>query len=286
MSCQFTKGIKIICNVRSYTFKSLSHKISWRGNLIDFSQITTLLFDIDHTLLIFDDREFFHIYANLIHNFFKKEVPEFEKFLEFFLASTNEMTKIENSNYDNLTKFAIDFNSRTKISITEIIERFKQFYETDWKQVCQIMILPKTAKDLLTLAAEHFSLVAATNPLFPAIANEKRFRMAGLSAFPWLEITSADDYHFAKPHLEFYEELLDRINKKPSECMMIGDDPINDMIAGKLGMKTFLIKSDGRAFTEIIQTDPVFENMNLAADHIGTLENLLDSLMQYFDSIL
>ncbi|MFX1508652.1 MAG: HAD family hydrolase, partial [Promethearchaeota archaeon] len=95
---------------------------------------------------------------------------------------------------------------------------------------------------------------------------------------PWVEITSAEDYHFAKPHIEYYEELLERINKKPSECMIIGDDPINDMVAGKIGIKTFLIKSNGRAFADIIETDPKYKNIDFPIDYTGTLEDLFESI--------
>ncbi|NIS38945.1 HAD hydrolase-like protein, partial [Candidatus Saccharibacteria bacterium] len=29
--------------------------------------------------------------------------------------------------------------------------------------------------------------------------------------------------------------------EQPGHCLMIGDDPVNDMIAAKIGMKTFLV---------------------------------------------
>ncbi len=214
------------------------------------------------------------MYITLIHKHFKEEQPVLEKFMSIFLTSTNKMTKKNQSDLDNLSKFAIDFESRINISQSEIIKRFKDFYQTNFAEVCQIMIVHPIAKELLNLASERFQIVAATNPLFPLVANETRFSQTGLDIFPWVEITSAEDYHFAKPHIEFYEELLDKIKKKPSECMIIGDDPINDMVAGGLGIKTFLVKSDRRAFSDIIKTDPNYENVDFPVDHTGTLEDL------------
>ncbi|MFX1286728.1 MAG: HAD family hydrolase [Promethearchaeota archaeon] len=249
--------------------------------MVDLSDITTLLFDLDNTLLLFDDQEFMQIYVKFIHQHFEKEEPDLFKFMELFLASTNKMTEKEPLELDNLTKFAVDFESRIGVSHSEIVNRFRYFYETDFEQVCRIMKAHPIAKSLLTLASKYFLLVAATNPLFPAIANEKRMSIGGLDIVNWFEITSADDYHFAKPHLEFYEELLNRIGKKPSECMIIGDDPINDMVAGKLGIKTFLVKSNVRAFASIIKTHPDYENQNFHTDFIGTLEDLYESLKQY-----
>jgi len=246
--------------------------------LVDFSGITTLLFDIDNTLLLFDDHEFLRNYVTSIHSYFEKEQPSLDTFMNIFLTSTNKMTNTYQSNLDNLSKFAVDFESRIGISQSDIIDRFKTFYQSDFIEVCQIMTIHPNANELLNLASHHFHLVAATNPLFPLMANETRFSQTGLDAFPWVEITSAEDYHYAKPHIEFYEELLDRINKNPSECMIIGDDPINDMVAGKLGIKTFLVKTDGRAFADIIITDPKYENIDVPVDYIGTLEDIIRSI--------
>ena len=131
-----------------------------------------------------------------------------------FLTSTNKMTDKNQSNLDNLTKFAVDLESRIGVSQSEIIERFMLFYRTDFEEVCQIMTSHPIAKSLLTLASKHFFLVAATNPLFSFIANEKRLNMGRLDTALWIEITSAEDYHFAKPHVEFFEEVLTRINKE------------------------------------------------------------------------
>lgn len=250
--------------------------------MINFSDITTLLFDIDNTLVLFDDHEFIRIYTITIHKYFKEEQPSLEQFVGNFLTSTNNMTNKNLSNLDNLSKFAIDFESRIGSSRLEIIKRFKDFYRTDFRDVCRIMNTHPIAKDLLTLASNHFLLVAATNPLFPVIANKTRFSQTKLDTFPWLEITSAEDYHFTKPHIEFFEELLNRIDKKPSECMMIGDDPINDMVAGKLGIKTFLVRSNRRIFFDIIKTDPDYEDIDYPIDYTGTLEDLFEALKLHY----
>ncbi len=253
--------------------------------MIDFSPITTILFDIDQTLLLFNDQEFIKIYVKLIHGYFKEEQPSLSKFIDIFLTSTNKMTERNNPELDNLSKFAVDFESRIGISQHETIRRFDLFYHTEFAQVCQIMKAHHISQELLCLASNHFMLVAATNPLFPSVANEIRLKMGGLDMISWLEVTSAEDYHFTKPYIEFYEELLNKINKDPSECIMVGDDPINDMVAGKLGIKTFLVKTDGsRAFDNIIKTDPDYENKEFSYDYSGSLEDFYYSLKNFIET--
>ncbi len=253
--------------------------------MIDFSPITTILFDIDQTLLLFDDQEFIKIYVKLIHGYFKEEQPSFSKFIDIFLTSTNKMTEKSNPELDNLSKFAVDFESRIGISQSDIIHRFDLFYHTEFAQVCQIMKAHHISQKLLSLASNHFLVVAATNPLFPSVANEIRLKLGGLDMISWSEVTSAEDYHYTKPYIEFFEELLNKINKDPHECIMVGDDPINDMVAGELGIKTFLIiKTDGRAFDNIIKIDPEYENKEFPHDYSGSLEDFYCSLKNFIEA--
>ena len=48
--------------------------------------------------------------------------------------------------------------------------------------------------------------------------------------------------HFCKPHVQYYEEIADRIGVHPEECLMIGNDTGEDLPASKIGMKTFLVE--------------------------------------------
>jgi FMN phosphatase YigB (HAD superfamily) len=247
--------------------------------LIDFSSITTLLFDIDNTLLSFDEKAFIEIYGKHIHNYFNDEIPSYSEFMQIFLKSTNKMIEKEPYN-TNLIKFAIDFENEISVARNEIITRLRHFYQNEFTQLQPIMKPVSIAKDLITLAEQHFTIVAATNPLFPAIANEIRLSWGGLGCdkVNWTEITSADDYYYTKPHIEYYQEILKRIDRTPQECIMIGDDKINDMIAGRIGIKTYLVINKNKKFSKMITTDLDRENPDLPFDYSGSLETFYDLL--------
>ncbi|MHA2226946.1 MAG: HAD family hydrolase [Candidatus Hodarchaeales archaeon] len=251
--------------------------------MIDFSSITTLLFDIDNTLLILDEQEFIKIYCSLIHRYFQKELSDLNKFVKFFLASTQKMIDKEPSHLDNFSKFALDLESKIGVPHTEIINRFSIFYQNEFEQVCRIMIPAEGVFPLLTFASQYYLIVAATNPLFPSVANQRRLSISGLDRFSWEEITSAEHYHFSKPNIEYYEELLEKLGKKPSECIMVGNDPINDMIAGELGIHTFLVTSKNLLHDKILKTKLDYQNMRFEAEDSGTLENFHDLLKEYID---
>jgi FMN phosphatase YigB (HAD superfamily) len=46
---------------------------------------------------------------------------------------------------------------------------------------------------------------------------------------------------FCKPNLQYYKEILDVISLNGEECVMIGNDAHEDMIAERLGMRVFLL---------------------------------------------
>ncbi|MFX0171455.1 MAG: HAD family hydrolase [Candidatus Hodarchaeota archaeon] len=239
--------------------------------MVDFESITTLLFDIDNTLLIFDESHFRSIYSKLIHKYFQTEMPDHNRFVKIFLKSIYKTMDNDQPSHTILSRFELEFGKYFEtLTASKIQERFLQFYQNEYNQLSQIIKPDPFAKPLLTLAIKHFTLVAATNPFFPLIANEFRLKWGGIGRddIRWDEITSSDYYHFAKPHIEYYQEILNRLNKKSSECLMIGNDPVNDMIAGKIGIKTFLIVSFG-------------EKSTFQVDFFGTLEDFYEVLKQF-----
>ena len=53
--------------------------------------------------------------------------------------------------------------------------------------------------------------------------------------------TTYENIGYCKPSPEYYKEILRRMNISPEDCMMVGNDTDEDMIAETLGMKVFLI---------------------------------------------
>jgi FMN phosphatase YigB (HAD superfamily) len=254
--------------------------------MIDFSEITTLLFDLDNTLIMFDEQAFIPVYGKHIHAYFKEEIPSYEIFMKLFLHSTHMMLQKGPEGFTNNEKFAANFSPKVNLSNEEILKRFFHFYENGFDALKDIITPAPKAQALIQFASKHFEIVAATNPLFPAVATEKRLIWGGIGSadIPWLEVTSADNYSNAKPYLEYYQELLTNINKSPSECLMIGNDRVNDMVAGQLGIKTFLITSEDKEFNKIIKTDLDDKENNFPVDDSGSLEEFYTKLQNFIST--
>ncbi|MBQ2720385.1 MAG: HAD family hydrolase, partial [Clostridia bacterium] len=100
---------------------------------------------------------------------------------------------------------------------------------------------PNAKKIVDGLCERGFEVVLATNPIFPPVATLSRISWAGLSAESFSLITNYSNSSYCKPNPKYYREILSKIGKAPEECLMVGNDVEEDMVAQSLGMKVFLL---------------------------------------------
>ncbi len=119
---------------------------------------------------------------------------------------------------------------------------FEAFYHKEFQEIRQI-VQPNPAANKLVqkLKAKGYPLILATNPVFPRIATESRTRWAGLEPADFDWITTYENSGSCKPNPYYYEELLARLDLKPEECLMVGNDTKDDLAAAALGMSVFLL---------------------------------------------
>ena len=88
---------------------------------------------------------------------------------------------------------------------------------------------------------KDFNMVIATNPLFPRNAITTRLKWIDLNPEDFKYITSYEEMHYCKPNVNYYKEILDKTNYQAGNCVMVGNDMRDDMVAKKMGLKTFLL---------------------------------------------
>lgn len=69
----------------------------------------------------------------------------------------------------------------------------------------------------------------------------ERIRWAGLDPQIFDYITTFDNSSYCKPNPAYYRELLAKLDFKAEECLMVGNDVTEDMVAETLDMHTFLL---------------------------------------------
>jgi HAD superfamily hydrolase (TIGR01549 family) len=118
----------------------------------------------------------------------------------------------------------------------------QEFYRNEFQEVKAVCgYAPKAAEIVRNLKARGFRVILATNPLFPAIATKSRIHWAGLQPEDFDLITTYENSCYCKPNPAYYEEILNVLGVSGDECVMVGNDVSEDMVAERLGMKTFLL---------------------------------------------
>lgn len=204
-------------------------------------KITTVFFDLDGTLLPMDQDVFVKTYFKLLA---KKVAPlgyEPASLVDNIWAGTAAMVKNDGSR-KNADAFWAQFSETYGDKVYNDIPVFDEFYSNEFnlvKDVCGFDPLAKQTVDSLKL--NGVDIVLATNPIFPAVAVHSRLSWTGISPEDFTYITTYENSSFCKPNPKYYEEILARIGKSPEECLMVGNDVEEDMVAQTLGMKVFLL---------------------------------------------
>ncbi|BCJ86959.1 HAD family hydrolase [Effusibacillus dendaii] len=203
--------------------------------------INTLLFDLDGTLLPMDQEKF-------TKGYFKYLIPHVmhlldrEKVVGQLWASTEKMVRSDDPDKTNEEVFKEHFLSETGLREADIWPIFLDFYAGEFGELSHLTDPNPLSRTVVQTAVEKgYEVALATNPLFPRSAIEARMRWAGVADMPFKLVTTMEEMHFCKPNPNYYREILQKIDKQPSECMMIGNDGYEDMVAAKLGMRTYLV---------------------------------------------
>ena len=203
--------------------------------------VKAVLFDLDGTLLPLDQDEFVKGYFRLLA---KKLAPygyEPDKLVKAVWHGTGAMIQNDGS-CTNEVVFWNDFTNIFGEQARAHEPVFAEYYEKDFQQVKNSCgYTPKAAEIVRSLKAAGVRVALATNPVFPAIATESRICWAGLEPEEFELYTTYENIGFCKPNLDYYREILCRMELDAADCLMVGNDVDEDMVAGKLGMEVFLL---------------------------------------------
>lgn len=202
--------------------------------------IKTFLFDLDGTLLPMDMDKFTEIYFYEMGKCFYGIIDP-----KHLAKSVWESTKVMVANTEKRTNeevFWEDFKERLGEQSVALEEQFMKYYNNGFKKVQASTSESKAMIEAVKqLKDKGYEVVVATNPLFPRQAIHDRIRWAGFEPEDFRYVTSFEEHHYCKPQIQYYEELLANLGRKPEECMMVGNNVQEDMVAGKLGLKTWLV---------------------------------------------
>lgn len=200
-----------------------------------------VLFDLDGTLLPMDQDIFVKTYFKLLA---AKLIPhgyEADKLIDGIWTGTAAMVKNDGS-CTNEQAFWNCFAGIFGEHVRGDEPIFDEYYRTDFQQVAQVCGHTPEARAVIDmLKAAGVRVALATNPIFPAVATESRMRWAGLSPEDFELYTTYENSRHCKPNPEYYKDIFATLGCEGSDCIMVGNDVEEDMIAASLGAKVFLL---------------------------------------------
>ena len=204
-------------------------------------RITTVLFDLDGTLLPMDLDIFSKAY---IGGLAKTAIPygyDPSEMAKAIFAGTVAMAKNDGShtNEEVFWQIMVSYFGESVLAHTHI---FDEFYETEFQKIQGVCgYTPKAAETVEELRRKGFRVALATNPLFPTVATDSRIRWAGLEPSDFELYTTFETSRHCKPNPDYYRDVAAALGVSPEECLMVGNDALEDLIAEQTGLRVFLL---------------------------------------------
>ena len=230
--------------------------------------ITTVLFDLDGTLLPMQLEEFTSAYFGLLA---KKAAPygyDAKELIASVWAGTKAMMKNDGSqsNCDVFWEKFAEIYGQDALRHRTV---FDDFYAHEFNgAIAATQPTPLAKQVVADLKSRGITLVLATNPVFPLVAVEQRLHWLDIDPADFSLITSYENSRFCKPDPRYFEEILTAIGKTPGECLMVGNDAVEDLAAEKIGIETYLL-------TDCLINS---ENRELSGVKQGSFEDLTEYL--------
>lgn len=204
--------------------------------------IKTILFDLDGTLLPMDQDVFVKDYFSRLANKLAPHGYDPKQLVDSIWAGTAAMIKNDGSR-TNEEVFWEYFSSVYGEEVLKDMPLFDEYYRVEFQSAAKSCgFTPEANAVVKELKEQNYRVALATNPIFPKIATESRIRWAGLEPEDFELFTAYENTGFSKPNPRYFLDVVERLGAKPEECLMVGNDVEEDMVAAKsAGINIFLL---------------------------------------------
>ncbi len=203
----------------------------------------TILCDLDDTLLKNDFNAFLPAYLKAFSNTVTL-LPE-KVFVSKLLSGTNKMISNQCPTQTLQEVFDVAFFSAIELDKSTLEPVINHFYSEIFQTLQPLTASFAESKKIVEYALEnHLHTVIATNPLFPFTATAQRLEWARISTtvYPFSLVTTYETFHFSKPSVSYYAEILGQLGWPDNLAVMIGNDLEEDIRpASILGLPTYWV---------------------------------------------
>lgn len=249
-----------------------------------------VLFDLDDTLIVADNGRLMRTYFRDVAECFPSTLSQ-ESIQRQIVHSTLHLMGADDGERLVIDRFADHFFPALDLPADMSI--FADYYAGEYARLGRFARPARGAREVVQEAMDlGMRVVLATNSVFPAVAIRQRLVWGGLEDIPWDLVTSLENMHYSKPQPGYFAEIAQHLGLEASACLMVGNDPDNDLPAQLVGMKAFLVTGERPAATakeieaERVTADAIDEPLlrlepssaasqsELVPDYTGTLDDL------------
>lgn len=210
-------------------------------NVIDLTKIKAVLFDLDGTLIDVDMNRFVPVYLRRLTEYMKDQVNPVHAMRSLhhavaaMFANTDASRTLESILLDVLA-------AELAITPEQYAECLEQFCRNDLEELRPLVTGHPLSSQLVDSALDRgWEVVLATNPIFPRSVIDARLSWGNLDGGVFHHVTDYETAHFCKPSVNFFKEVLDRLQLPAEACLMVGNDTLHDLSASQVGMQTCLL---------------------------------------------
>lgn len=201
----------------------------------------TILFDLDGTLAPFQQDEFVHTYFKALVNRLTPMGYDGERLIQALWKGVNAMVE-NNGLFTNRQVFWDVFTRELGVQALALENILDDFYSREFDGVRTVLRENVDRSGLIhSLRERGYTLVLASNPIFPAVAVETRLDWVGLRGADFDWVTTYENSRSSKPNPAYYQDILGCMGKQGCECLMVGNNPADDMTAREAGMEVYLV---------------------------------------------
>ena len=201
----------------------------------------TVLFDLDGTLLPMDQDVFIKAYFGGLATKLLPYGYDPQTIIKGIWAGTAAMVT-NDGKQTNEAVFWQTFCKHCGKDCRKDESIFDDFYRNEFQFVSASCGHDDRAALVIRMLKEcGCRIVLATNPIFPSVATISRIRWAGLNEADFELVTTYENSRHCKPNPEYYRDILQAIGETANNCIMVGNDVTEDMVAQDLGIDVFLM---------------------------------------------
>jgi len=204
--------------------------------------LDAILFDLDGTLLRVQMTEFIPRYVEGLASYFTSYAKP-KKFTRVMLGAIRGLLRDEgDGRQTNQQRVFSVLQQHLAIPQQAAYEAF-QSYAAEQLDCLQELVqpIPLARQILLECQQRGIKLVLATNPVFPDFMIRARLRWGQLEDIPFSHLTSSENSCYCKPQSGYFREIVQQLQLAPENCMMVGNDTLQDLSAAAVGIETFLV---------------------------------------------